>query len=90
MIFLWSTARCARWSSTAEASSQPGGRMVLDRLRTMATNIQHNCEFIVEVLARLEVSMLPVGEGKLDKQTQRAVALEAAADQKEDGDIAQS
>ena len=73
----------------SEASSQPGGRMVLDRLRTMSTNLQHNCEFIAEVLARLEVSMLPVGEGKLDKQTQRAVALETAGDQKEDGDIAQ-
>lgn len=67
----------------------PAGRMVLDRLKTMATNVAHNCEFIAEVLARLEVSMLPMGNGKLDKHSQRAVALEAAEDQLEDGDIVQ-
>jgi len=67
----------------------PAGRMVMDRVKTMATNVQHNCEFIAEVLARLEVSMLPMGNGKLDKQSQRAVAVEAAEDPQEDGDIVQ-
>jgi molecular chaperone GrpE (heat shock protein) len=56
-----------------------------ERLKTMDTNIEHNCEFIIEVLARLEVSMLPVGSGKYDKQTQRAVAIEIAEDPDEDG-----
>jgi molecular chaperone GrpE (heat shock protein) len=60
---------------------------LLERLKTMDTNIEHNCEFIVEVLARLEVSMLPVGSGKLDKQTQKAVAVEIAEDPDADGDI---
>ncbi|MEP6671831.1 MAG: nucleotide exchange factor GrpE [Chthoniobacter sp.] len=59
----------------------------LARLKTMDTNIEHNCLFIVEVLARLEVAMLPVGTGKLDKQTQRAVQVEIAEDPDEDGDI---
>jgi molecular chaperone GrpE (heat shock protein) len=60
---------------------------LLERLKTMDTNIEHNCEFIVEVLARLEVSLLPVGSGKLDKQSQRAVAVEIAENPDEDGDI---
>jgi molecular chaperone GrpE (heat shock protein) len=64
-------------------------KFLLDRLKTMETNIQHNCEFIVEVLARLEVSMLPLSTGKLDKRNQRAVAIEAADDPTEDGDIVQ-
>jgi molecular chaperone GrpE (heat shock protein) len=57
------------------------------RLKTMHTNIEHNCEFVIEVLARLEVSMLPVGSGKLDKQTQRAVAVEMAEDPDDDGNV---
>ena len=60
---------------------------LLERLKTMDTNIEHNCEFIVEVLARLEVVLLPVGTGKVDKQTQKAVAVEIAEDPDEDGDI---
>jgi molecular chaperone GrpE (heat shock protein) len=55
----------------------------------MDTNILHNCEFIIEVLARMECSMLPVSSGKLDKQNQRAVAIEPADDPREDGDIVQ-
>jgi molecular chaperone GrpE (heat shock protein) len=60
---------------------------LLEHLKTMDTHIEHNCEFIVEVLARLEVVMLPVGSGKLDKQTQRAVAVEMAEDPDDDGNI---
>jgi molecular chaperone GrpE (heat shock protein) len=64
-------------------------KFLLDHLKTMDTNIQHNCEFIIEVLARLEVSMLPPSTGKLDKLNQRAVAIEPADDPREDGDIVQ-
>ncbi|HSI12133.1 MAG TPA: nucleotide exchange factor GrpE [Chthoniobacter sp.] len=60
---------------------------LFERLKTMDTNVEHNLEFIVEVLARLEVSMLPVGSGKLDKQMQRAVAVEVAEDPDDDGNI---
>lgn len=63
---------------------------LLERLKTMDTNIEHNCEFIIEVLARLEVSMLPVASGKLDKHTQRAVAVEIAEDPDADGHILRS
>ena len=57
---------------------------LIDRMRTMETNVGHKLEFIVEVLARLEVLLLPFGEGKLDKRTQRAVAVEATEDVEED------
>ncbi len=60
---------------------------LLERLKTMDTNIEHNCEFIIEVLARLEVSMLPIGSGKLDKLSQRAVAVEIAEDPDDDGNV---
>jgi molecular chaperone GrpE (heat shock protein) len=72
-----------------EAKSSPVDKFLLDHLKTMDTNIQHNCEFIIEVLARLEVSMLPPSTGKLDKLNQRAVAIEPADDPREDGDIVQ-
>jgi hypothetical protein len=77
--------------AVANSAGIPGqaGSMLLDRLKNMDMNIQHNCEFIVEVLARMEVSMLPVGAGKLDKQNQRAVAIEAAEGPHQDGDIVQ-
>lgn len=75
--------------AVADAARLPAevGTKLLQRLKTMDTNIEHNSEFIVEVLARLEVSMLPIGSGKLDKQTQRAVAVEIAEDPDEDADI---
>jgi len=65
----------------------PEADRLLARFKTMDTNIEHNCEFIVEVLARLEVTMPPPGVGKLDKQAQRAVAVELAEDPDEDSNI---
>ncbi len=63
------------------------GVALIGRLKTMDMNIEHNCEFLIEVLARLEVSLLPVGTGKLDMVTQRALAVEIADDPEEDGNI---
>ena len=63
------------------------GVALVERLKTMDMNIEHNCEFLIEVLARLEVSLLPVGTGKLDMVTQRALAVEIADDPEEDGNI---
>ena len=63
------------------------GVALIERLKTMDMNIEHNCEFLIEVLARLEVSLLPVGTGKLDMVTQRALAVELADDPEEDGNI---
>jgi len=74
---------------SAEGNPSAVNKFLFDRLKTMDTNIEHNREFIIEVLARLECSMLPVSTGKLDKQNQRAVALEPADNPQEDGDIVQ-
>jgi len=73
----------------AESAKLPAevSNKLFERLKTMDTNVEHNIEFIVEVLARLEVTMLPLGSGKLDKQMQRAVAVEVAEDPDDDGKI---
>ena len=49
---------------------------LIERMRMLEMNVEHNVEFILEVLARLEVTQFPVGTGKLDKCRQRAVAVE--------------
>jgi len=76
-------------AEAARLPSEPALKL-LEHLRTMDTNIEHNCEFIIEVLARLEVMILPVGFGKLDKHTQRAVAVEMAEDPDDEGAIVRS
>ncbi len=78
--------------AVAEAAQLPAetARKLLQNLKTMATNVEHNREFIVEILARLEVVMLPDGVGKLDKVMQRAVAVEMAEDPEDDGAIVRS
>ena len=58
------------------ACGDVAGAPVLERLRRMEMNVAHHCEFVLEILARLEVSMMPIGSGRLDKQAQRAVAIE--------------
>ena len=59
----------------------------LERLKGIDMHIEHNIEFVIEVLARLEVSQLPIGTGKLEKHTQRAVTVEIAEDPDEDMNI---
>jgi len=75
--------------TVVDAAKTPGiaGAALLERLKTMDMNIEHNCEFLIEVLARLEVTPLPVGTGKLDMVLQRALGVEIAEDPDEDGDI---
>ncbi len=75
--------------TVVDAAKTPGiaGAALLERLKTMDMNIEHNCEFLIEVLARLEVTLLPVGTGKLDMVTQRALAVEIAEDPEDDGKV---
>ena len=61
-------------------------RMV-ERLRTIEMNLEHNLEFIAEVLNRLEVTLTDPHTGKLDKRTQRVVGVEHAEDPDEEGDV---
>jgi molecular chaperone GrpE (heat shock protein) len=63
---------------------------LFEHLKMTDMNIMHNCEFIIEVLARLDVTPLNLGTGKLDKHTQRAVAVESAEHPEADSDIARS
>ncbi|MEA3212832.1 MAG: hypothetical protein QOE70_5889 [Chthoniobacter sp.] len=58
--------------------------LLLERFKTMEMNIAHHVEFVVEILARLEVNLMHNGTGQLDKQTQRAVAVEIAEDPDQD------
>ncbi|MES2571139.1 MAG: hypothetical protein V4710_13915, partial [Verrucomicrobiota bacterium] len=60
------------------------------RLQTLEINLAHNIAFLIEVLARLEVVPMPPGTGKLDKLTQRTVALELVENPEEDSMVARS
>ena len=79
-------------AATAGAMDQPETTLGAFResLKTMTTNLEHNCEFILEVLARLEVTAMPEGSEKHDRSTQRAVAVEPASDPGSDGEIART
>ena len=76
------TAAISDGSDAADVSD--GTKKVFERMRTMEMNLGHNVEFILEVLARLEVTQIPVGAGKLDKCRQRAVAVEPTEDADDD------
>lgn len=75
----------------AGGSDQPApASPLVERLRAIEVHVAHNCDFILEVLARLDVSPLPFGSGKLDKKSQRAVGLEPAECEEQDADIVRS
>jgi molecular chaperone GrpE (heat shock protein) len=58
------------------------------KLQNISVHIEHNLDFILEVLARLEVQQMPIGTGKLNKVNQRAVLVEMAEDAEQDMDVA--
>jgi molecular chaperone GrpE (heat shock protein) len=64
--------------------------VMVNKMRHAATNLDHNIHFILEVLERLDVSLVPVIGGKLDKRTQKAVALEFTENPDEDQDVVKS
>jgi hypothetical protein len=77
-------------ATIAEPDSQsqtPLAVRMLERLRTIEMNLDHNLEFIAEVLNRLEVTLMDPHGGKLDKRTQRAVAVEFAEDPEQEGAV---
>ncbi len=63
---------------------------VLTHLKTTRTNLDHVLQFLVEIMARMEVNLMEPTTGKLNKTTQRAVSVELADNESEDGDIARS
>jgi len=70
-------------SNSSEGKSKSHG--VVARVRQVSTNMANNLEFALEVLARLEVAIMPPGPEKLDKLSQKAVSLEPAEAPEEDG-----
>jgi molecular chaperone GrpE (heat shock protein) len=58
------------------------------RLQNISVHIEHNLDYILEVLARLEVQQMPMGTGKLNKVTQRAVSVEMAEEPEQDLEVA--
>jgi molecular chaperone GrpE (heat shock protein) len=59
---------------------------LVENIRRTVNNLDHNIHFILEVLERLDVTQMPVQPGKLDKRTQKAVAIEHTPLQAEDFD----
>ena len=74
------------FTAAAEASKVEDSPLAV-RLRTLEMNLDHNLGFILEVLARLEVTLMEPHLGKLDKRTQRAIAVELAEDPDQYGDV---
>lgn len=65
-----------------------GGSLILfENVLAPAGQLEHNCDAILEVLERLDVTLVPSNTGKLDKRTQRAVNLEAAENPDQDQQV---
>jgi molecular chaperone GrpE (heat shock protein) len=58
-----------------------------DRLGTLYKNLEHHTHFVLEVLERMEVTQIPSFHGKLNKRTQRVVAIEDTENPDEDRDV---
>lgn len=59
-------------------------------IKNMRTNVHHVMQFLIEIMARMEVNIQEPTKGKLNKTTQRAVSVELADLEAEDGDIIRS
>lgn len=77
-------------TTALDAGRCEDGAGLMEKLQTTAVNIDHNLEFVIEVLNRLEVTIMPPHSGKLDKALQRAIAVELAEDPDEDSDVVRS
>lgn len=62
----------------------------LDFIRQLSVSIVHTVDSIVEILARMDVSLVDQQGGKLDKLRHRVVAMEMTEMPSEDGDILRS
>ena len=65
-----------------------GGSLILfENVLSPVGQLEHNCDAILEVLERLDVTTIASNTGKLDKRTQRAVSLEVAEDTDQDQQV---
>jgi molecular chaperone GrpE (heat shock protein) len=75
-------------ASQEQRGAMSGGvLMFFETVAAPAKQLEYNRDAILEVLERLDVTLLPSVAGKLDKQTQRAVALEVTTDPHLDNDV---
>lgn len=77
-------------NSAGTGQEKADANPILERVRQVSINMANNKDFILEVLARLEVTIMPPGPDRLDKLTQKAVNVELAATPEEDGAIVRS
>ncbi len=71
-----------------QRGSLAGSALILfETVAAPANQLEHNRDLILEMLERLDVTILPVGTGKLDKQTQRAVNVEYTEDPDQDHEV---
>ena len=54
--------------------------VLLENVSNVCVNMEHNIGFVIEVLERMDVTMMPTNTGKLDKQRQRANSIEPTND----------
>lgn len=65
-----------------------GGALILfENVLAPVSHLEHSCDSIIEVLERLEVTMIPTNTGKLDKRNQRAVSLEMVDSAEQDQQV---
>ena len=75
-------------SAQEQRGNLAGSALILfENVASPANQLEHNRDSIIEVLERLDVTILPVGAGKLDKQNQRAVTVEYTEDPDQDHDV---
>jgi molecular chaperone GrpE (heat shock protein) len=75
-------------SAQEQRGNLAGSALVLFENVAAPTNqLEHNRDSILEVLERLDVTIVPMGAGKLDKQTQRAISIEFTEDPDQDHDV---
>jgi len=67
-----------------ELSSYAADEVSHERLGTLHKNLDHHTHFVLEVLERMEVTQIPSFPGKLNKRTQRVVAIEETENPDED------
>jgi molecular chaperone GrpE (heat shock protein) len=75
--------------STQEQRGNMAGTSLIffENVAGPAKQLEHNRDSILEVLERLDVTLAPLGTGKLDKQSQRAVIVEFTEDPNQDHQI---
>lgn len=78
---------CLTLSTFGDRDITGGAVSLVENMRNAVINLDHNVHFILEVLERLDVLHTPVSTGKLEKRTQKAMALEHTDNPDEDQEI---